>query len=71
MNYPKLIKQIWIMRIRGKRLILILKRTLKVPVKIADGTITYPEEGAPQGGVTPPLLAGTVLNESDHWTESQ
>ena len=44
-NHSKLIKQIWTMGIRDKHLIFILKRILKAPIKMPDGTITYPEKG--------------------------
>lgn len=70
-NHSKLIKQIWAMGIRDKHLIFILKRILKAPIKMPDGTITYPEKGTPQGGIISPLLANIVLNELDHWVESQ
>ncbi|MBH9803983.1 group II intron reverse transcriptase/maturase, partial [Clostridioides difficile] len=55
-NHSKLIKQIWAMGIRDKHLIFILKRILKAPIKMPDGTITYPEKGTPQGGIISPLL---------------
>ena len=33
--------------------------------------IGFPEKGTPQGGILSPLLANIVLNELDHWVESQ
>lgn len=70
-NHSKLIKQIWAMGIRDKRLIYILKRILKAPIKMPDGSLVYPQKGTPQGGIISPLLANIVLNELDHWVESQ
>ena len=52
-NHSKLIKQIWAMGIRDKHLIFILKRILKAPIKMTNGTITYPEKGTPQGNNIP------------------
>ena len=69
-NHSKLIKQIWAMGIRDKHLIFILKRILKAPIKMTNGTITYPEKGT-RKGIISPLLANIVLNELDHWVESQ
>ncbi len=36
-----------------------------------DGSLISPEKGTPQGGILSPLLANIVLNELDHWVESQ
>jgi RNA-directed DNA polymerase len=70
-NHSKLIKQIWAMGIRDKHLIWVLKRILKAPIKMPDGSMAYPDRGTPQGGLASPLLANIVLNELDHWIESQ
>ena len=70
-NHSKLLKQIWTLGIRDKHLIWILKQVLKAPVKMPDGKIVIPEKGTPQGGIISPLLANVVLNELDHWVESQ
>ena len=70
-NHSKLIKQIWALGIRDKELIYVIKRILKAPIKMADGKLIVPEKGTPQGGILSPLLANIVLNELDHWVESQ
>ena len=70
-NHTKLIKQIWAMGIQDKHLIYTLKQILKAPIKMPDGTTQYPTKGTPQGGIISPLLANIVLNELDHWVESQ
>ena len=36
-----------------------------------DGSEVIPDKGTPQGGILSPLLANIVLNELDHWVESQ
>lgn len=36
-----------------------------------DGSLTHPQKGTPQGGILSPLLANIVLNELDHWIDSQ
>jgi len=70
-NHSKLIKQIWSMGIRDTVLISKLKSILKAPIKMPDGSIIQPDKGTPQGGIISPLLANVVLNELDHWIESQ
>lgn len=70
-NHSKLIRQIWAMGIHDKHLIYILKRILTAPIRMPDGTTVRPQKGTPQGGIVSPLLANIVLNELDHWVESQ
>ena len=70
-NHAKLIRQIWAMGIHDKKLIFLIKRILKAPIRLEDGTTVTPDKGTPQGGIISPLLANIVLNELDHWVESQ
>lgn len=70
-NHSKLINQIWAMGIRDKHLIWVIKQILKAPIRMPDGKTVYPTKGTPQGGLISPLLANIVLNELDHWVESQ
>lgn len=70
-NWAKLIRQIWTMGVRDKHLIWVVKQILKAPIKMPDGQTIQPDKGTPQGGIISPLLANIVLNELDHWVESQ
>ena len=70
-NHSKLVKQIWAMGIHDKWLIYIIKKVLTAPIKMPNGTLVTPDRGTPQGGIISPLLANIVLNELDHWVESQ
>ncbi len=70
-NHSKLIRQIWAMGIHDKHLIYILRQILSAPIKLENGEIVVPNKGTPQGGIISPLLANIVLNELDHWVESQ
>jgi len=70
-DHSKLIKQMWALGIRDKGLIYVVKRILKAPIQLEDGTMVIPEKGTPQGGIISPLLANIVLNELDKWVESQ
>lgn len=70
-NHTKLIRQIWAMGIQDKHLIYVIRKILTAPIKMPDGSIVVPTKGTPQGGIISPLLANIVLNELDHWVESQ
>ena len=70
-NHSKLIKQLWTLGIQDKQLLFIIKRILKAPIRMPDGSTVYPTKGTPQGGIISPLLANVVLNELDHWIDSQ
>lgn len=70
-NHSKLIKQLWTLGIRDKKLISIIKEILKAEIQLPDGEIIKPTKGTPQGGIISPLLANVALNEFDRWIESQ
>ncbi len=66
-NHNKLIKQIYTLGIRDRKLISIIKIMLKAPIQ-GEG---IPSKGTPQGGILSPLLSNIVLNELDWWISSQ
>lgn len=70
-NHSKLIRQIWALGIHDKHLIFVLRRILTAPIRLENGQMVFPTKGTPQGGIISPLLANIVLNELDHWVESQ
>lgn len=70
-NHSKLIKQIWALGIRDKHLIYVIRKILSAPIRMQDGSTVIPDKGTPQGGIISPLLANIVLNELDHWIDSQ
>lgn len=70
-DHSKLIKQIWALGIHDKELIYVIRRILQAPIKMPNGSLVKPDKGTPQGGILSPLLANIVLNELDHWVESQ
>ena len=70
-DHPKLLRQIWQLGIQDQHLLYVLRQILKAPIKMPDGRIVLPEKGTPQGGIISPLLANIVLNELDHWIDSQ
>ena len=70
-DHSKLMRQIWAMGIHDKHLIYVLRKMLAAPIKLENGVQIVPDKGTPQGGIISPLLANIVLNELDHWIESQ
>ena len=70
-NHTKLLRQIWTLGIRDKKLLCIIKEMLKAPIILPNGEMIRPTKGTPQGGILSPLLANIVLNELDWWIASQ
>ena len=66
-NHGKLLKQLWTLGIRDKRVISIISKMLKAEID-KEG---IPTKGTPQGGILSPLLANVVLNELDWWVDGQ
>lgn len=66
-NHGKLLKQMYNMGIKDKRVLAIISKMLKCEVE-GEGIQT---KGVPQGGILSPLLSNIVLNELDWWVASQ
>ena len=70
-NHAKLIRQIWALGIQDKKLIYIIRRILKGPVKLQNGTVINPIKGVIQSGIIAHLLSNIALNELDQWIDGQ
>lgn len=66
-DHGKLLKQLWSLGIRDKKVLSIISKMLKAEIE-GEGKLT---KGTPQGGILSPLLANVVLNELDWWIDSQ
>ena len=66
-NHRKLIKQLYNIGVKDKRVLTIINKMLKAEVE----NVGVPTKGTPQGGILSPLLANVVLNELDWWISDQ
>ncbi|MED4400304.1 group II intron reverse transcriptase/maturase [Metabacillus fastidiosus] len=66
-NHSLLMKQMWNIGIRDRRVLAIIMKMLKAEIH-GEG---YPSKGTPQGGIISPLLFNIVLNDLDQWVYSQ
>lgn len=70
-DHGKLLKQMWTMGIRDKKVLSIISKMLKAEVQMPNGTVEGNDKGTPQGGILSPLLSNIVLNELDWWVANQ
>jgi RNA-directed DNA polymerase len=68
-DHEKLIELLEL-RIDDKAFIRLIRKWLKAGILEPDGTVNYPENGSPQGGIVSPILANIYLHYAlDVWFE--
>ncbi len=70
-NHTKLIRQIWALGIRDKKLLCIIKEMLKAPVVLPNGDKIYPTKELHKAVSCHHCLQTLYLNELDWWIASQ
>lgn len=70
MNHRVLIKQLWNMGIKDRRLLTIINSMLKSPIE-ENGTQKVNTIGLPQGGILSPLLANAYMHKLDMWVSRE
>jgi group II intron reverse transcriptase/maturase len=63
-NHTRLVKKLWHMGIRDRRVLMIIKAMLKAGIM---GELRENPLGTPQGGIISPLLANAYLDTLDQW----
>ncbi|MGY3764964.1 group II intron reverse transcriptase/maturase [Vagococcus vulneris] len=66
-NHSKLLKQLYTIGIKDKRILAIICKMLKAPVE----NLGTQQKGCPQGAILSPLMSNVVLNDLDNWVASQ
>lgn len=63
-NHTILIKKLWHMGVRDRRVLMVIKAMLKAGIM---GEVSENPLGTPQGGIISPLLANVYLHSMDEW----